>query len=223
MGSETTNSDKRCAEQITMSWMETVSYLILALCFSAVPWATRRAGWVLLAAGLGASVVAIAAGIVAEARLYPLTDLLVAALAVCGGVLLGRLVPARFWPLAALMAVLAALDSVQVLAASAADRPVPYYYTMFLITSPWGSSAIGFADLLVVAAIAEHYRRRGAQYWLAAAPGAIGLVSAVALAGFVRGGIPLLPFVFAGLLLAELSGKLLGGLPEVVRDRPATD
>jgi len=92
MGSETTNSDKRCAEQITMSWMETVSYLILALCFSAVPWAPRRAGWVLLAAGLGTSVVAIAAGIVAEARLYPLTDLLVAALAVCGGVLLGRLV-----------------------------------------------------------------------------------------------------------------------------------
>jgi hypothetical protein len=58
-----------------MSWMETVSYLILVLCFSAVPWATRRAGWVLLAAGLGTSVVAIAAGIVAEARLYPLTDL----------------------------------------------------------------------------------------------------------------------------------------------------
>lgn len=182
-----------------------VSYALFALVFSLAPWVLRRVSWAALAIGLGASIIAAAAGILAGARLYPLTDLIPALLAICGGVLLGRIVPPRFRPMAILVAVVAAADSIQALAASNDSRPASYYYAMFILTTPFGRAAIGFADLLVVTALAEHYRRRGSNYWVAAAPGFVGLALAALFLGVRQISIPLLPFVLFGLVVAEVA------------------
>lgn len=181
-----------------------VSYGLFALAFALAPWILRQVRWIALTVGLGAGIIAAAAGILAGARLYPLTDLVPMVVAACGGVLVGRIVPARFRPMAILIAVLAAADSIQVFAASNDSHPVSYYYAMFIVTTPLGRAAIGFADLLVVTGIAEHYRRRGSNYWVAAAPGIVGLVLPVLFLGVLRVGLPLLPFVFVGLVLTEV-------------------
>jgi hypothetical protein len=184
--------------------MLVVSYAIFALAFALAPWILRQVTWIPLTVGLGAGIIAAAAGILAGARLYPLTDLVPVVVAACGGVLVGRIVPARFRPMAIVVAVLAAVDSIQVFAASNDSHPVSYYYSMLVVTTPLGRAAIGFADLLVVTAVAEHYRRRGSNYWVAAAPGIAGLVLPVLFLGVLRIGLPLLPFVFVGLVLTEV-------------------
>jgi hypothetical protein len=181
-----------------------VSYGLFALAFALAPWFLSQVKWIVLAIGLGCGIIAAAAGILAGARLYPLTDLVPVVVAACGGVLVGRIVPARFRPMAILVAVLAAADSIQVFAASNDSHPVSYYYAMLVVTTPLGRAAIGFADLLVVTAVAEHYRRRGSNYWVAAAPGIAGLVVPVLFLGVLRIGLPLLPFVFVGLVLTEV-------------------
>lgn len=180
------------------------SYGLFALAFALAPWILRKVTWIALAVGLGTGIVASAAGILAGARLYPLTDLVPVVVAACGGVLVGRIIPARFRPMAILIAVLAAADSIQVFAASNDSHPVSYYFAMFIVATPLGRAAIGFADLLVVTAIAEHYRKRGSDYWVAAAPGVVGLVVPVVFLGVLRIGLPLLPFVFVGLILTEV-------------------
>ena len=116
---------------------------------------------VLAGVALATAVVAVA-GIVLGFRPYPFTDAVVAAFCITAGTSIGRAVPPRRRPMAALLAVLAALDTVQVFAAGPhADGPSAMrLWTMFLLVTPLGSSAIGFGDLAVVAAIGELWDAR---------------------------------------------------------------
>ena len=75
---------------------------------------------------------------------------------------------------------------------------------MFLLVTPLGSSAIGFADLAVVAAIGEHWRRRGGNLAWSVLPGAVGLSLVDAFGILVyKGSLPLLPFLLVAWLLTE--------------------
>jgi hypothetical protein len=97
--------------------------------------------------------------------------------------------------MAALLAVLAALDTVQVFAAGPhADGPSAMrLWTMFLLVTPLGSSAIGFGDLA----------------W-SALPGAVGLLLLDAFSILVyKGGLPLLPFLLVAWLLTEAAALVI--------------
>jgi hypothetical protein len=143
---------------------------------------------------------------------YPFTDTVVAAFCITAGTSIGRAVPPRKRPMTALLAVLAALDTVQVFAAGPyADGPSAMrLWTMFLLITPLGSSAIGFGDLAVVAAIGEHWRRRGGNLALSVLPGAVGLVLVDAFSILVyKGSLPLLPFLLVGWLLTEVAALVI--------------
>lgn len=180
------------------------AYLILALLFGAAPPLFRRLSWPKLAAIVLAAAAAGIAGSVAGFAPYPWTDLVGTAVAIAGGVLLGRAVPARFRPLAVLLIVLAAFDSIQVFAASSdGAEPAWRFYSMLVVATPWFRSDIGVADLLLIVAISEHLRRRKAHPAIAVAPGLIGLGLADAFSAWHPGGLPLVPFLLAGLVLTE--------------------
>ncbi len=180
------------------------AYLVLAVLFGAVPPVLGRFSSPKLAALVAVAAAAGIAGSVAGFAPYPWTDLVGAAIAVAGGVLLGRAVPARFRPMAILLFVLGALDSVQVFAANTdGAEPAWRFYTMFVVATPWHRSDIGVADLLLIVAMAEHFRRRLAHPVIALAPGVIGLGLADGFSVWHPGGLPLVPFLFVGFLLTE--------------------
>lgn len=182
-------------------------YPVLGLLFGAAPRLLRRVPLRVLAGVALATAVAAVAGIVLAFRPpYPLTDAVVVAFCFTGGTSIGRVVPPRRRPMAALLAVLAALDTVQVFAAGAhTDGPSAMrLWTMFLLITPLGSSAIGFADLAVVAAIGEHWRRRGGHLAWSILPGVVGLVLVDAFSILIhKGSLPLLPFLLLAWLLTE--------------------
>jgi hypothetical protein len=190
------------------------SYLILAVVFGLVPWLLARVRARPLVAVLAVAVLLDVAGLIAGLRLYPWTDLLVAAIAAAGGVLVGRAVPARFRPMALLMLVLAVLDAVQVIVGSTSagsapsQRPAFQYYVMLVIATPLATSAIGIFDLLLVTAMAEHWRRRGAGVLLAISPGVLGLLLTYPAALVLPRNLPLIPFLFAGFLLTQAAVTL---------------
>jgi hypothetical protein len=182
-------------------------YPVLGLLFGAAPRLVSRVPFGVLAGVAVATAVAAVASIGLGLRPpYPFTDVVVAAFCVTAGTSIGRAVPPRRRPMAALLAVLAALDTVQVLAAGPhADGPSTMrLWTMFLLITPLGSSAIGFADLAVVAAIGEHWRRRGGNLAWSILPGVVGLVLVDAFGILIyKGSLPLLPFLLVAWLLTE--------------------
>lgn len=189
------------------------AYIVLAVVFGLLPWLLARVSSRQLIAALLASVLLDAAGLAAGAKLYPWTDIPVAAIAATGGVLAGRAVPPRFRPMALLLLVLAALDTVQILAtatspAAPAHRSAASYYLMFVVATSLGNSAIGIFDLLLIAAMAEHWRRRGAGRIVAAAPGCTGLLLAYLVIHVVPRNLPLVPFLLTGFLLTQAAMML---------------
>ena len=183
------------------------AYLAFAVLFGAAPRTFRRVGWRPLAMGACSSAAVLAAGAAAGLHLFPWTDLPVTIFALSAGTLLGRAVRPRPLPMAVVLAVLSGLDSIQLLAASGAPgggSSASFYYGMLVISTPWHRTAIGVADLLLITAMSEHWQRRGAHFPLALAGGLLGLALADGFAALVyQGGLPLVPFLFAGWLLAE--------------------
>src|SRR5579859_1595807 len=138
------------------------AYPLLALLFGALPWALRPVDRRVILGGALVSAAAMIAGATAAVRLYPLTDLIVAAFAATGGVAAGRWFPPRARPMAVTLTILAALDSIQVFAAGSPgpeQRSALSLWTTLLIATPLGTTAIGFADLFIISGIAEHWRR----------------------------------------------------------------
>jgi len=163
---------------------------------------------------------ALATGAGFGLALYPLTDVPVLGFALATGLLVGRALPPKARAMFVLLAALAALDSIQIVAAgpggsssgtSSGGDPAWYYYSMFLATMPWGRAGIGIFDLLLIAAIAEHGRARALPVVAAIVPGAIGLVVADLVFAVARlDNLPLVPFVLLGWLTVELALRLLG-------------
>jgi hypothetical protein len=187
-------------------------YPVLGLLFGAAPRLLYRVPLRVLAGVALATAVVAVAGIVLGFRPYPFTNAVVVAFCITAGTSIGRAVPPRRRPMAALLAVLAALDTVQVFAADPhADGPSAMrLWTMLLLVTPLGSSAIGFGDLAVVAAIGEHWRRRGGNLAWSVLPGAMGLALVDAFSILVfKGNLPLLPFLLVAWLLTEAAALVI--------------
>ena len=74
---------------------------------------------------------------------------------------------------------------------------------MFVVHTPWHTTAIGIFDIAIIVLISEHWRRRKACLLVAVATGLIGLFVADILAAIYRGGMPPLPFVVVGWLTTQ--------------------
>lgn len=187
--------------------------LLLALVCSAVPWLARPLGGLSLAIGLGGGIAVGFMSLVLALPLYPWSDLVVLVVAWSGGLLLGRWVAPHFRPFLFLFLCFSAVDVLQFaagLSASSASGPptpvnaTPLHLGDFLLLLPWGRFAINVVDILLITALAEHWRRRDASYLIAALPSALGFFLAD---GFVLvtglGSLPGIPFFTAGYIISE--------------------
>jgi hypothetical protein len=183
--------------------------LALALLCAAIPWLARPlGGWPL---GI-ALVVGIAVSLIGVARPlppFPWADLVVLVVAWSGGLLLGRGMAPRFQPVLLVFLCLSALD-VLLTAGLSLSPPQPSASTTtlrlgdFLLLLPWGRFETNVVDLLLLTALAEHWRRRGASCLIAVLPGVLGLLLAAGFLLVTRLGIlPGIPFFTAGYVLTE--------------------
>jgi hypothetical protein len=206
---------------------DTLVSIVLALVCAAVPWLARRLRSRLLVVGLALGIALSIIGSALALPLYPWTSLVVLLVALTGGLLLGRIMPPRFLPVLVLLLVLSALDVLQVALTSGASPPAsnshaggtpsgPLLYVNFVLPLPGRRYLVGIFDLLVITALAERWRRRGASYLIALLPGALGflLVYATGLLTPLRP-MALLPFFTAGWLASE-------GLHRFILRRTAT-
>jgi hypothetical protein len=188
----------------------------LPLAFGIVP-------WVLTAVRTGMAAAAVAAGLafavtasVTGGAPRAVSDFVLLVVAVGGGVALGRVLSLK----PQIMTIFLALASIADFAqnelfggtgsgtpggpgTAAATWPA---YTVLRIPLPGGRYDIGPLDLLLFAAIGEHWRRRRGSLVHSAAPGVLGM-ALVDLAPW-RGSLPLVPFVFGGWLLTEAAARL---------------
>jgi hypothetical protein len=187
---------------------------------SALPWATARASGRVLAVVLAVFAAVAAAGTILGLALFPFSDAVVLGVAVSGGVLLGRALPTRFMPVLIVLLALSLLDLVQVVVLSGPPSsgqstqsavPDPHLIWLnFRVPLPSGHFNVGFADLLLVAALGENFRRRGAGWPVAALPGVLALTAGTLIASapvvqqFAAGAFSeaLVPYLAAGWLIA---------------------
>ncbi len=89
--------------------------------------------------------------------------------------LLGRGIPPRLRPFLIVLLVLSVLDVLQIVLTAGSTPPGsaggqapngsdPLLLGNFLLLLPWGRYNVGGGDLLLITALAEHWRRRGASY-----------------------------------------------------------
>jgi hypothetical protein len=186
--------------------------LALALLCAAIPWLARPLGGWSLAIAL---VVGIAVSLIGVARpfppypSYPWADLVVLVVAWTGGLLLGRWMAPRFQPVLLVFLCLSALD-VLLTAGFSLSPPQPSASATtlrlgdFLLLLPWGRFETNVVDLLLLTALAEHWRRRGSSYLIAVLPGALGVLLAAGFLLVTRIGIlPGIPFFTLGYGLTE--------------------
>ena len=187
-------------------------YFVAAIAFGAASWALHRVSWRPALAVTLIATAALVGGGALGLRFYPWSDLPVAVVAVGGGLLLGRAVPAQRTALAMLLVVSATLDASQLLFASGpgagtggtTNEPAWWWWTMFVVDGPWQRSAIGMLDLLLIGTLAEHARRRSLGLIAALAPGLIGVALADLVSALSSGmGLPLIPFLLGGWLITE--------------------
>jgi hypothetical protein len=186
-----------------------ILFLLLALVGSAIPWLARPLrGWS-LAIALIVGIMVNLIGVVGGFPLYPWIDLVVLAVAWSGGLLLGQWMPPRFRPFLLLFLCLSVLDVLLTAGLSAAGPQTaagsaPLRFGDFLLVLPWGRFETNVIDVLLITALAEHWRRRGAAYLMALLPSAIGFLLAV---GFVvmtgLGILPGIPFFTVGYICTE--------------------
>ena len=191
--------------------------VLAALAVALIAWSVRGVSQKMLAVVLAGSGVALAVGAILGVALYPWTDLPVLGFAVAGGVLAGRRLPPRPMPMLVLLVVLAVLDAIQIVVfgsgagpeATGGAAPASYFYGMLVLDTPWTHSGVGIIDVLVIAAIVEHARRRGLPFAVGAAPGVLAFIAAdVAFAALGPRDLPLIPFLLASWLAMELAVRI---------------
>jgi hypothetical protein len=185
----------------------------LALISAAIPWLARSLrGWPLVLTLVVGFVVGVTAALLSVGRglpLTPLTDLMALVVAWSGGLLLGRGMPTRFSPFLLLFLCLSVLDVLLAVGGYPQTPPTgggssPLVSANFALALPWGRFEINLADLLLLTAVAEHWRRRSAGYLIALLPGVIGLLLAdgvILATGLAQP--PAFPFFTAGYVASE--------------------
>jgi hypothetical protein len=200
---------------------QTVLSLVMALVCAAVPWLARRLRSWLLAVGLLLGIVVSLLATLLGISLYPWSNLVVLLMALTGGLLLGRGMPPRFQPFLVVLLVLSVLDVVQIVLSGgfislpssppAHSVPTPSGALLYLdifLRLPQGHYTVGIFDPLVIAAAAEHWRRRGQSYLIALLPGVLGFLLVYGMVALTqRGGWPLIPFITTGWLVSELVSR----------------
>jgi len=190
--------------------------VVVALGTGLAAWWLHAARWRPLAVVFAVATLALALGAGLNLALYPWTDLGVVIVALKGGMLVGRVLAARAGPMLILLGLLAVLDTIQLLIPGpgpspvGAARPAPFFYGMLVIGTPLPRFEVGVFDLLLIAAIVEHGRRRRLPLAAVVAPGVIGFVladTAILLLGPTN--LPLVPFLLAGWLLSQAGWHLL--------------
>lgn len=178
--------------------------LLVALAFTVVPWLARPVPSRLLWIGLGGGGLLAILGSAFAVAPYPWTDLVVVLVAVTGGLLLGRVMPLSFWPFLCLLLGLSVVDVVLIVSTYHTIPPpgqltgAALYETLRLVF-PMGSSGVEILDLLVLTALAEQWRRRGAPWWVVLAPGVLGLGLAYAFLLVTQvHTLPFFPFLTVG-------------------------
>lgn len=172
-------------------------------------WVRGVPRWLLgavLAIGLGGAT----AGTLAAVDGYPWSNLLVLAVAVAGGVLLGGAIPARARPMLLVLVVLAVLDAAQLLfVGGTGGKPSESWFYLLVRGTEGNLFKLGVADLVLVVTMAVHGARRGLSFWPAILPGPVGLLVAFVYASLMRpsGGLVLVPFLLVGWVLVELLGQ----------------
>ena len=183
--------------------------LALALLCTAIPWLARNLGSWPLALALVIGITVNLLGVALSLPLYPWINLVVLMVAWSGGLLLGRGVPPRFRPFLLLFLCLSGLDVLLTAGLSLSPPPTsgsatPLRFGDFLLLLPWGRFDTNLVDVLLLTALAEHWRRRGASYLIAFLPGALGFLLAAGFLLVTRLGIlPGIPFFTAGYVLTE--------------------
>jgi hypothetical protein len=191
--------------------------VLAALGVALIAWFVDGVAQRALVVVLAASAVALVAGAALGLALYPWTDLPVLGFALAGGVLIGRRLPPRAMPMLVLLAVLAALDVIQmalpgpgpVPGTAGGVRPASYFYAMLVIDIGSSHTAFGIVDALVIAAIVEHARRRALPFALGAAPAIVAFVAAdVTVLALGPLNLPLIPFLLGGWLATEVALRI---------------
>ena len=185
--------------------------LVLALVCTAIPRLARPLGSRPLAIGLGAGIALNVIGAVLALPLSPWIDLVVLAVAWSGGLLLGRSIAPRFGPFLLLLLCLSVVDvlltagfSLSPPHSATGSATAPLRVGDFLLVLPWGRFETNIVDLLLLTALAEHWRRRASGYLVALLPGVLAFLL---LVGFVLvthiGIVPGIPFFTAGYVGTE--------------------
>lgn len=195
----------------------------VALACGLAPWIASRATtrWIVgLFVPLG---LVLLAGATFGLGGYPFSDIFVAAFGLVAGIALGRALPPRFRPFVIVLLVLSAIDVAQNMAfggasltqstgSGAADPHLLWLNVRFPL--PGGDFNIGFADVIVITAAAENFRRRSATLGLTLLPGVIGISLGEALAATLTPNPPavvvaisssMVLFLTAGYVLTELA------------------
>jgi hypothetical protein len=184
--------------------------LLVALAFTVVPWLARQVSSRLLLIGLGGGAVLAILGSVFAVAPYPWTDLVVVLVAVTGGLLLGRVMPLLFWPFLCLLLGLSVVDVVLIVSTYNTTPPPGQLtgaalYATLLLMLPVGAVGVEILDLIVLTALAEHWRRRGAPWWVVLSPGVLGLGIAYAFLLVTKvHTLPFFPFLTVGWVLSGI-------------------
>jgi hypothetical protein len=183
--------------------------IALTLLCSAVPWLARPLPMWALIIGLVVGVALILVDAMRALPFSPWTNLVVLAVAWSGGVLLGRSVAARFRPFLLLFLCFSVVDILLALGnypqtTHSAGGFSLLSYAEFVLVLSGGRFAINVVDLLLLTALAEHWRLRSASYLIALLPGVLGFLLADGLIAVTKLGILAgIPFFTVGYVLTE--------------------
>lgn len=158
--------------------------LVLALLCMAIPCGTRQVKTWQVMVVFGISIVLWVLGAALSLGWYPWTNIVDFLVAVGAGMLLGRVLHAKFRPFLIFLIVMSILDVMQIVLTThpsapttqSVSVPVGQLYANFFLRLPWGKYDIGIFDLLLLAAIGVYWCRQNGGFLVAFAGIAIGLI-----------------------------------------------